>query len=415
LINTLSPAANARLEQVIRAHLGDTFPALALTVIQSGTVCLDAAWGWLDPDTRAYPVQPDSLFDLASVSKLFTTTAFLSLVSEGRVSLDDPLVQVIPEFGTSGPRPLDGGQGLHTKIMLPTPDAGRGQTADPTRVTFYHLLTHTSGLAPWRDVFNAAGPAPRPPPDPDPIPRAERWNRALRAVCNYPFVGQSGDHIVRYSDLGLMLLGEAAARLHSAFSISPDSSAPPAVRLDEVLRARVFDPLDLPSLTFNPLPNGRRRTTIVPTEDDPGWRGRRCWGEVHDENACGVGGIAGHAGLFGTARDVAAFGQAWLDADPRLNITPDLRQRAIQEHEETDGMRRGLGWMIKAFEDSSAGDRFSPDSYGHTGFTGTSLWIDPARALVVVCVTNRVYPGREKPGIHAFRRAVHDALVEGLC
>lgn len=411
MINTLSPAANARLEQVIRAHLGDTFPALALTVIKAGAVCLNAAWGWIDPDTREHPVQPDSLFDLASVSKLFTTTAFLSLVSENRVRLDDPLVQVIPEFGASGPRPLDGGQDPHTKILLPTPGAARHQTADPTRVTFYHLLTHTSGLAPWRDVFNAAGPAPLPPDRPDPIPRAERWNRALNALCHYPFVGQPGDHIVRYSDLGLMLLGEATTRLYST---SPDSSAISAESLDEILRVRVFDPLHFASLTYNPLPNGRRRTTIAPTENDPGWRGRRCWGEVHDENACGVGGVAGHAGLFGTACDVAALGQAWLDSDPRLNIAPDLRQRAIREREETDGMRRGLGWMIKAYEDASAGDRFSPDSYGHTGFTGTSLWIDPARSLVVACLTNRVYPGREKLGIHAFRRAVHDTLVEAM-
>jgi CubicO group peptidase (beta-lactamase class C family) len=403
LINTFSPAANARLERVIRAHLGDTFPALALTVIQSGTVRLEAAWGWLDPDTRSHPTQPDSLFDLASVSKLFTTTAFLSLVSEGRVRLDDPLVRVIPEFGESGPRPLDGGQDPHTRVMFPTPDAMRNQTADPTRVTFYHLLTHTSGLAPWRDVYNAAGPAPLPPTDPDPVRRVERWSRALHALCHYPFVGQPGDHVVRYSDLGLMLLGEATARLHGA---------PSAARLDEVLRARVFDPLDLASLTYNPLQHGRQRAIIAPTEDDPGWRGRRCWGEVHDENACGVGGIAGHAGLFAKTRDVAAFGQAWLDADPRLKIAPDLRQRAIRELEETDGMRRGLGWLIKAADDSPAGDRFSPDSYGHTGFTGTSLWIDPARALVVACLTNRVYPGRQKPGILVFRRAIHDTLVE---
>ena len=149
-------------------------------MIREGAVRLNAAWGWIDPESRAYPVRPDTLFDLASVSKLFTTSAFLSLVSAGRVRLDDPLVQVIPEFGESGPRPLDGGQDPHSKIPLPTPDTARGQTADPARVTFYHLLTHTSGLAPWRDVFNAAGPAPVPPDQVDPIPRAERWARALR-------------------------------------------------------------------------------------------------------------------------------------------------------------------------------------------------------------------------------------------
>jgi CubicO group peptidase (beta-lactamase class C family) len=393
----------AGLEHVIHAHLGDTFPALVLTVVHEGAVRLNAAWGWIDPDRQENPVRPDTLFDLASVSKLFTASAFLALVSAGRVGLDDPLVRVIPEFGASGPRPLDGGQDPHSKRQLPTPESARGQMADPARVTFYHLLTHTAGVAPWRDVFNAAGPAPAPPTQVDPVPRAERWARALRALCEYPFVGQPGDRVVRYSDLGLMLLGEAASRLHG----TPGA-------LDAVLQARVFDPLALDSLMYNPLQHGRDRNTIVPTEDDPGWRVRRCWGEVHDENACGVGGVAGHAGLFATARDVAAFGQAWLESDPRLVITPDLMRNATQEHEETGGMRRGLGWLIKAHDDASAGDRFSPDSYGHTGFTGTSLWIDPERALVVACLTNRVYPGREKIGIHAFRRAIHDAIVQAV-
>lgn len=401
--HTFSPAAVGEIERLIYTHVGDTFPALALVTIHDGAIRLDGAWGWIDPDAKTLPVQARTLFDLASVSKLFTTAAFLSLVSEDRVGLHDPLITVIPEFGESGPRALDGGQDPHSKVQLPTPDAVRGQTADPAQVTFYHLLTHTSGLAPWRDVFNAAGPPPAPPGQPDPVPRAERWGRALKALCHYPLVGQPGDGVVRYSDLGLMLLGEAVSRLYGAPG-----------RLDDAIQARVFAPLGLGSLTYNPVERGRDRRTIAPTENDPGWRGRRCWGEVHDENACGVGGVAGHAGLFGTARDVAAFGQLWMESDPRLGIARDLVQTATHQHKESGGMRRGLGWMIKAPEDSSAGDLFSPDSYGHTGFTGTSLWIDPARRLVVACLTNRVYPGREKIGVHAFQRALHDAIVRAV-
>ncbi len=294
-LNALDQAATRALETTIRAHLGRTFPALALTVVHRGDVLINAAWGWLDPETEQRPTPPDALFDLASLSKLFTATAFLALVSAGRVALDAPLVAVVPEFGASGPRPLDGGQDPHTREPLPTPPEVRGQSADPAQVTFRHLLTHTSGLAPWRAVYEVAGPPPPPPDQSDPIPRAERWRRALAALCGYPFVGQPEGGVVRYSDLGLMLLGEAVARLHGAGDLAV------------AVRERVCAPLSLPSPCYNPLQAGRARTHIPPTEFDAHWRGRRCWGEVHDENACGVGGVAGHAGVFGTAPTPQAF------------------------------------------------------------------------------------------------------------
>jgi CubicO group peptidase (beta-lactamase class C family) len=135
---------------------------------------------------------------------------------------------------------------------------------------------------------------------------------------------------------------------------------------------------------------------------------------VHDENACGVGGVAGHAGLFGTARDVAMFGQAWLQRDERFSISPEMMNMATREQAISGASRHGLGWMLKSHKDSSAGEYFSPESYGHTGFTGTSLWIDPEQELVVATMTNRVYPGREKVGIHAFRRALHDLIAQGV-
>jgi len=193
---------------------------------------------------------------------------------------------------------------------------------------------------------------------------------------------------------------EAAARLHG----TPGD-------LETVIRARVLEPLGLASATFNPLRHGNERTSIAPTEFDADWRGRRCWGEVHDENACGLGGVAGHAGLFAAARDVAALGAAWLEADPRLGIAPDLVREATRQHAASDSVRRGLGWLLKSDDDSSAGALFSPASFGHTGFTGTSLWIDPERRLVVACLTNRVYRGRHFTGILAFRRALHDAIA----
>ena len=400
-VTTLSVSTTSRLDQLIGHNLGNVFPALTLAIIHQGDWMLNGAWGWIDPETQQHQVMPDSLFDLASVTKLFTVTAFLSLVSEGAIGLDNPLTDVIPEFGQNGLRTIDGGQDPHTKRMLPTPDDLMDKVADPSQVTFRHLLTHTSGLAPWRAVYKAAGPPPSPPDVTDPVPREKRWENGLAAICAYPFVGQPGGSI-HYSDLGLMLLGEATSRLHSAKGT-----------LDTAVQQRVLGPLDLKSLTYNPVHDQLNRNSIIPTENDPNWRERRCWGEVHDENAGGVGGVAGHAGLFATAADVARFGQAWLEADPRLNISPALIAEAKREQAITSIQRRGLGWMLKLPDDSSAGDRYSSDSYGHTGFTGTSLWIDPERQLVVACLTNRVYPGRAKPGIHAFRRAIHDLLAEG--
>jgi CubicO group peptidase (beta-lactamase class C family) len=399
--NRLHATQRRELDTIIESHLGETFPALALAVIHAGDWIIDTAWGWIDPETQQYPVTPTTWFDLASVTKVFTETAFLQLVSAGKIRLDDPLVSVIPEFGVGGARRLDGGQDPHTKELLPTPEDARRQTADPERVTFRHLITHTSGLASWRDVYNAAGQPPTPPAATDSVPRSVRWRNGLQAICGYPFVGQPGD-AVRYSDLGLMLLGETVVRLQGGLDLAA------------VIRAHVTQPLDLVSLTFNPVRDGGiDLTRVVPTEDDPAWRKRRCWGEVHDENACGVGGIAGHAGLFAAAVDIARFGLAWLTRDERLQIDPTLMGAAVREQRH-NGYRFGLGWMLKASEDSSAGDYFSSDAYGHTGFTGTSLWIDPEKQLVVACLTNRVYPGRWKEGIHPFRRAVHDFFARSI-
>lgn len=399
-VNTLPADRLAALNALIQTNIDmGIFPAVAICAVKQGETLLNAAWGWLDPDTQALPTQPDSLFDLASVTKLFTTTAFLSLASEQGLSIKTPVVDLLPEFGASGPRPIDGGQDPHTKARLPVPEACIGQTVDPSRVTFWHLLTHSSGLAAWRDVYQTGGPPPLPPIESDPLSPAQRWANGLKALWGYAFTGHPGEQVV-YSDLGLMLLGEAVIRLNGDGDLA------------SAIQSRVLNPLDLATVGYNPLQHGIPRERVVPTEHDPTWRGRRCWGEVHDENACGVGGIAGHAGLFSTARDVAAFGQAWLTDSPRLNITPALLTAARQEHTfSEDAGRRGLGWMLKSAENSSAGRYFSMDSYGHTGFTGTSLWIDPHTETVIAVLTNRVYPGRDVIGAHAFRVAAHEIIT----
>ncbi len=238
---------------------------------------------------------------------------------------------------------------------------------------------------------------------PDAIPGFERWARGLAATCASPFVDEPGRH-VHYSDLGLILLGEAVSRLHAG-SGGPDGLA-------AAIRERVTTPLRLTSVAFNPVDHGTLPESVAATELDHRWRGRRCRGEVHDENAAGLGGIAGHAGLFATAADVSALGRAWLERDPRLGIAPELMEQAVSEQVRDGEVRRGLGWAIKAETDSSAGDLMSGDTFGHTGFTGTSLYVDPRRQLVAALLTNRVYFGRDFGGIHRYRRALHDLVAK---
>ena len=384
------------LEQLIARHLPSAFPALSICVMHQGKTILHEAWGWIDPERRQLPVKPETLFDLASVSKLIVETSFLVLVEAGAIGLDSRLVDVLPEFARLSPRGMGAGQDPHTRRFLPFPTRLRRETVEPAAVTFKHLLTHRSGLPAWRSVYLSAGERPPSAPAAGDGYEAERWRRGLDAMLDFPFAGNVGGEIL-YSDIGIMLLGEAVARLQGA-------------RLDKALDALVLRPLHLSTFTYNPVATGRPRENIAPTEMDRHWRGRRAWGEVHDENACGVGGIAGHAGLFATAEDVARFGQAWLSNDPRLQISPQLRAAATSE-QASGGMRLGLGWMLKAERDSSAGDLFSATSYGHTGFTGTSLWIDPERELACAVLSNRVYHGRQEAGIHAFRRAIHDLIV----
>ncbi|MCY3780964.1 MAG: serine hydrolase [Chloroflexi bacterium] len=391
--------AQPALNRLIERRLPHTFPALSVCVMHRGETILHDAWGWIDPDTRRAKVSTESLFDLASVSKLIVETSFLVLADAGKVSLESALVEVLPEFGRVSPRAIGSGQDPHTRDFFAIEAPFRGGSVNPADVTFRHLLTHSSGLPPWRSVYLLAAEEPPPPPAAGQPYAVERWGRGLAAMVEFPFAGTIGD-TVRYTDIGIMLLGEAVARLQGC-------------RLDQAVGELVLKPLGLASFTYNPAASGIPLENIVPTEYDDHWRYRRAWGEVHDENACGVGGIAGHAGLFATAADVARFGQAWLSGDARLAISRELRADAIRQH-VSGQYRLGLGWMLKAQSDSSAGDRFSAASYGHTGFTGTSLWIDPARQLVCAVLTNRVYHGRYPDGIHSFRRAFHDIIAEAV-
>jgi CubicO group peptidase (beta-lactamase class C family) len=263
-------------------------------------------------------------------------------------------------------------------------------------------LTHTSGLAAWRSVYQVNGDLDGPIPLPHEVSPEKRTHRIAAILHRYDFAYPPGQRLV-YSDLGLILLGEAIARL---------SGMP----LDQYVRRSVLRPLGLTHTTYNPLARGILPAEIVPTEQCA-WRKRRCVGEVHDENAASLGGVAGHAGLFSTAWEVAVLGHMYLNhgcyGGTRL-LSSGLAEQMTHRQADWKDNPRGLGWMLRSQSGSSSGRWFSPQSYGHTGYTGTSLWIDPDRGLLVVLLTNRVYGGRDPTGIAHLRPVLHDAIIEAL-
>ena len=365
----------SRVEAILLQAIGTVAPAAQLVIHHKAAIVHDVALGFLDPDTKTRGVNTETLFDLASLTKLFTATAFMTLVEQGTVSVDDPVRSVLPEFSGFRPmqpyeNPLDWGKTISVTEQTGMVDVGK--------VTFRNLLAHNSGLPAWRAFKDQAD-------------AASAFQLALDTFFSYPI----GERVV-YSDVGLILLGLAVGGL---------AGGP----LDQAIYQRVTKPLGL-SAHFQPVASLQSSENIAPTEFCK-WRGRRIVGEVHDESAWRLGGVAGHAGMFAHARDLATFGQSFLDASLLRRETIAEMTRLQAEFEDT---RRGLGFALWSPDPEASSNPFSHETFGHTGFTGTCLWIDPARALVVALLTNDVYGGREGRGIADLRVKIHRAIVESV-
>jgi CubicO group peptidase (beta-lactamase class C family) len=367
-------AEAARL--IERGIASRAFPAAAIEVGRRDVVLWNAAFGRLTYAEEAASTPPDTLFDLASLTKVIaTTTLVVRAVDAGSLALEDRVADRLADW--RGP--------------------------DREAVTIADLLEHASGLTAFLPFFR------------DHHGRAE----FERAICTLPLEYAPRTQSI-YSDLGFMLL---------AFILEDVNRLPFARLFDQIFHAdRTFRlkadatgiegeevgfPLDSRSvrlqaedLLFNPPKELRAR--CAPTELDL-WRGRLLQGEVHDENTWELGGAAGHAGLFGTAAGVGAFARAVLDGSI---ATPQTLERFVRKS-SVPGSSRALGWDTM-LPTSSCGTRLSPRAIGHTGFTGTSLWIDPAQDLYVVLLTNRVHPTRDNNQIQSLRRAVHDGIVAAL-
>ena len=367
------------LTTLMRGALDVAYPAAQLVIVHRGETIYADSFGFLDPDTRTQPTNADTRFDLASVSKLFTVAAFMTLVEAGRIGIDTPVREVLPGFTgprhiTPQPDPLGSGK---TMEIVPTTT----ETVDADAITFRHLLAHNSGLPAWLPLWKQ-----------QPMPtRAALFDIAIATDFAYP----TGSRVI-YSDVGLILLGAAIEHITG-------------MRLDHIVRERVTAPLGLQSISYGPLP-----CENVALTEFYAHQGRRLCGEVHDENAWALDGVSGHAGLFGNARDVAAFGEALRRSYSRASRRPSTgsgcllardAERGILSsdtlHEMTrlqaqDGdVRRGLGFALWSPNPRAMSHALSQSTFGHLGFTGTSLWIDPARELTFACLTNHIYYGRD--------------------
>ena len=326
------------------------------------TVLAECAAGRLSYAADAGPVTPGTIYDLASLTKVIVTTPLvMRLYEAGQLDLDAPVRRYVPEFA--------------------------GGAKD--RVTIADLLAHCGGLLWWTDLYRQARN----------LPTAEAKGFYLRRICELPLDYEPRTRTV-YSDLGFILLGAVLARV---------TGAP----LDRLAENEIFAPLGMRDIRYNP--PAALRSRIAPTEDDPE-RGGVLTGRVHDENACGLGGVAPHAGLFATARSLVPFAQMWLaegaTGDSRVFDSATIR-RFSRRPRLVDDSSRALGWDTPA-PGSSCGHRFSQASFGHTGFTGTSLWIDPEQDLFVVLLSNRVHPTRDNTRLAELRPEFHDALVDVL-
>ena len=371
----------ASIDALVAQHLGDSFPAAQIVVRQHGKVVYANAFGQLDPEQTNNPANLNTCFDLASVSKLFTVTAFMTLVQAGRVAMDQPVCEVLPMLrGLRAITPQQDPLGSGKLVDVAPGDVG---AVDASQITFRHLLTHTSGLPAWLPIWWIAHPA-----------RLNLVQPYLREfVQRSTFAYPTGTRIV-YSDVGLILLGFAIEQLTGQ-------------TLDAVIRERVTRPLGLTSVRYGPI-----EQNVAPTEYYA-HQGKHMCGEVHDENAWALQGVAGHAGLFAHAQDVAAFGQSFLSTASSTQLLTPATIAEMTRTQATDAdTRRGLGFALWSPDPEASSHPLGPTSFGHTGFTGTSLWIDPERELVIAALTNRVYYGRDKgEGIVPFRVALHQRVT----
>jgi serine-type D-Ala-D-Ala carboxypeptidase len=329
------------------------FPGAAFAVHHNQETVLQGAVGRFTYDEGPEDVTLSTVYDLASVTKVVATTAMAMLLNQqGKLELNRPIVKLLPEFRAA--------------------DARREQ------VTVEMLLAHSSGLPAYVKLFQQA-----------------QLRATLLELCFQVPLEVSPGTRAEYSDIGFIILGELLQR------VARES-------LDTFCARAIFGPLNMKSTRF--CPAAQLRDSIPPTRNDQDFRHRVIQGEVHDENASVMGGIAGHAGAFGNTADLMKFSACMLDQGPRV-FAPDTIELFTSRQASPAGTSRALGWDTPAAP-SQSGKHFSRHSFGHLGYTGTSLWIDRERGIGIALLTNRTWPDNQSKLIKQIRPQFHDAIME---
>jgi len=388
-----TPRALAPAFRLLDDGVGRAYPGAVLAVLYQGEVVTRYATGLAAHAPAPRPTTPTTVYDLASLTKVVATTPLiLQGVAEGRLGLDDPLPRHVPDSPHSD-------------------------------VTVRHLLAHTSGLPAWIPFYlEASGP-----------------DAIVRRAAQTPLTAAPGTQVV-YSDLGFILLGEIARRTLGA-------------PLDELARVRIFEPLGMAHTGYRPVtaphtPGCRTepiwrgewagtldasaadpKERIAPTEDGTAieqamageagrrhtWRKTLIWGEVHDSNAHAMGGVSGHAGLFGSSDDQIAYARMWLayGRGPHGPVLPPALVREATERQTPGEAARGLGWALSGSQ-GWWGGCLSARAHGHTGFTGTAVVADPEHDLAIVLLTNAIHLGRDRTEILSLRPLIAAAVARVL-
>lgn len=345
------------VDDVIEKAIKDTaFPGASLLIAKDGKIIYQKGYGHLTYDYTSRTVTPNTIYDLASVSKVIaTTTATMMCIDRGLFRLDDKVSKYIPQFAVNGKE----------------------------NITIRNLLLHNSGLPAYKRYYEMYDTA----------------EDVLNDIYSTQLDYATGTKTV-YSDLGMITVGKIIEKVTGK-------------TLDQFCKEEIFDPLGMTNTFYNPPSVYKNR--IAPTENDNYWRHRLLIGEVHDETASMLGGVAGHAGLFSTSGDLAKLLQMLLQKGSYQG-KKFIEEQTVElfTKRQSQESSRALGWDTKSPKGSSAGNLFSADSYGHTGYTGTSVWTDPERKLIVVLLTNRVYPTRNNLKILDVRPAVHDAVIRAI-